>query len=963
MVDHGPLGPVALHDSLHSALAATFKDLDLLDQPGLESLAQTDPLRKQTVEWYRDCRTRFEGHYTREELSRAASEAVRQQKVTATLRDLGTVVFFLLDRLSPAESDLINVLSGVQSCYMVLGLTGEEPSDATIMAAVAAVEPFFGAVGQVTTEGTVTSPTHVLSAPGAHEEIRWVVRDLARRAEAGTPFHKMAVFYRQAGIYGSLIRSQLQMAGFPSAGPDSSSLKDSPAGRLVSSLLSVYESDYGREAVMACAAETPIRNIGADGSIEEDLVHWETISRKSGVLKGLDQWRERISRHLGSLNARIAAAESREEMSISLISGLKETATSAGSLITFVESLAKQAPPQFGSNWGQFSKWCRDLVGDFGIHPNEWPEMHAASYERILQIIDDLAGLDDVTTEVDLKEFRATLDSALAVSAGRIGSTGSGVFVSSLNFGRGMEFDAVYLVGMSEGAFPPSGRDDPLFPDRIRAELDVGTSLPLRRSTANDERRSYIAAIASGNELTLSYARSEASSRQELHPSAWLLQSATALYGSLVSSKELVRLGQESWMTVVESLEHSLDFVATIGAADVHDFDVASVATWRRAGKSTRGHFLAEDGATLGRSLKMEQGRQSNAFTEWDGNLVELAGQSDKLGLPTTSEVSPTRLEQWAGCPYKYFLAYVLNVSSQERPEEILTISDMDRGNVIHDILEQFIVQTTGNGSGPGFGEPWKPEDRKLILQIAQSVFDNAEKSGITGKTLLWQAARAEITDDILGFIDADNRWRQSINSRPARAEMAFGSMGASSTPAMELTLPDRETLKFRGRIDRVDEVAGDKIPIVIDYKSGSSTMFDDMRDDPLGAGTHLQLPVYAMAMKQRSPGAEDVLAAYWFVSTRGNFKLSQVWLSDIDERFKEVVVTIASNIKKGLFPANPGTTSNRDGGPANCTYCDFDRICPSNRRLLWERKSTNLEISPYLALTPSKDGDESESR
>ena len=168
----------------------------------------------------------------------------------------------------------------------------------------------------------------------------------------------------------------------------------------------------------------------------------------------------------------------------------------------------------------------------------------------------------------------------------------------------------------------------------------------------------------------------------------------------------------------------------------------------------------------------------------------------------------------------------------------------------------------------------------------------------------------------------------------------------------MELALPGGELLKFRGRIDRVDEVAGKKLAIIIDYKSGGTTRFDDMKDDPLGAGTHLQLPVYSLAARQISAESEDVLAVYWFVSNRANFKMEQVYLSDIHDRFAEVVETIASNIKKGLFPANPGTKDNRNGEPQNCEYCDFDRVCPSNRRLLWERKSANPEIAPYLSLT-----------
>ena len=135
---------MALHGSLHSSLRSTFRDLDLLDRPGLDKLALTDALRKQTVEWYRACRNRLENHYTPEELSHSAATAVRQRKATATLRDLGAIVFFLLDRLSPAESALINALSEVQPCYMVMGLTGEEPADAATLSTTAAIEGFFG---------------------------------------------------------------------------------------------------------------------------------------------------------------------------------------------------------------------------------------------------------------------------------------------------------------------------------------------------------------------------------------------------------------------------------------------------------------------------------------------------------------------------------------------------------------------------------------------------------------------------------------------------------------------------------------------------------------------------------------------------------------------------------------------------------------------------------------------------
>ena len=79
-------------------------------------------------------------------------------------------------------------------------------------------------------------------------------------------------------------------------------------------------------------------------------------------------------------------------------------------------------------------------------------------------------------------------------------------------------------------------------------------------------------------------------------------------------------MGQEDWLTVIQSLEHSLDFVETTGAADIHDFDVASVADWRRTGRPVREHFLSGGGTTLGRSLNMERARQSKIHGRWSLN-------------------------------------------------------------------------------------------------------------------------------------------------------------------------------------------------------------------------------------------------------------------------------------------------------------------------------------------------------
>ena len=102
-------------------------------------------------------------------------------------------------------------------------------------------------------------------------------------------------------------------------------------------------------------------------------------------------------------------------------------------------------------------------------------------------------------------------------------------------------------------------------------------------------------------------------------------------------------------------------------------------------------HPLALDGGPLGRALAMERARATRELTEWDGFVGGIAGSSRRLGGSLSQVMSPTRLEAWATCPYRHFLGSVLNLSAWETPEDVLTISPLERGSLVHAILERFI--------------------------------------------------------------------------------------------------------------------------------------------------------------------------------------------------------------------------------------------------------------------------------
>jgi len=57
----------------------------------------------------------------------------------------------------------------------------------------------------------------------------------------------------------------------------------------------------------------------------------------------------------------------------------------------------------------------------------------------------------------------------------------------------------------------------------------------------------------------------------------------------------------------------------------------------------------------------------------------------------------------------------------------------------------------------------------------------------------------------------------------------------------------------------------------------------------------------------------------------------------------------IISGIAAGMFVANPGRIENEDFG--SCAWCDFKRVCHTDRFIQLERKSGDPALQRYLRM------------
>ena len=79
--------------------------------------------------------------------------------------------------------------------------------------------------------------------------------------------------------------------------------------------------------------------------------------------------------------------------------------------------------------------------------------------------------------------------------------------------------------------------------------------------------------------------------------------------------------------------------------------------------------------------------------------------------------------------------------------------------------------------------------------------------------------------------------------------------------------------------------------------------------------------------------GADTVRSAYWMVSQDGRFRQrGYAWTDERRRRFLDVVGTVVDGIETGTFPALPGDYNPFWRSHDNCSFCDFDDLCPRDR-------------------------------
>lgn len=440
-----------------------------------------------------------------------------------------------------------------------------------------------------------------------------------------------------------------------------------------------------------------------------------------------------------------------------------------------------------------------------------------------------------------------------------------------------------FILGMDDSRFPGTSRQDPALLDRDRKALSP--SLPLSPESRRRREKALDSLLAGlRGKVVFSFARTDHASGRELFPSAAFTKLTRELPESSIAT------------LVPDTLEKALcrrdEWLSELCPKEGNAVALADVGPWF---------------PNLAAGERAAAARMAAAFGPYDGNVPEAGAEFDQDN--PRSVVSPTDMEVLAACPYEFFLRRVLRIKPPERyaPEPGRWLQGNARGSLLHDVFQNFIAAAGERGIVIAAGETG--EAAHLLRELLESELAAYRRDFPPIDALACRREEREIRQAADIFLNTEIE-RRTLG-RPVCAEMAIGvkAYGAGSPwdreEPVNLEVTPGQTMRFRGRIDRVDRLDNNGGLVIIDYKTGRSDKYRFA--DPFRRGQNLQPLLYTHMLEQalRERGAPEPVRqfAYYFPMPRDEGRTVSYKRAELGRDGMEIVSVLIDMLRDGCFP------------------------------------------------------------
>ena len=474
------------------------------------------------------------------------------------------------------------------------------------------------------------------------------------------------------------------------------------------------------------------------------------------------------------------------------------------------------------------------------LAPPEDDPRHQRARAAVLEILERLEQTETLLGERSLpfRDLREKLRRAFEARTFDERAAGSGVTIVDADSAVFGDFDDVVVLGMNDGEWPARGPRNIFYPQSFLRRF----GWPSDRELLASERRRF---------------------------------------------RSLIRLPAER----VALLRHQLEDEAPTVASPFLD----EVSELVEGGAPALASPEALAGLVVTRSEALRRGLLRPEAP------LPARGPAGVVGGPlrVPDPVSPTALELYLRCPFKYLSRHLLGLEEEEDLDDVL--SPLERGRILHEVLEQGFRLWDQGRDAP------RPIDAESYDE-ALALFRDLAKRKIPRDGRAIELARLFGSSGEPGAIEWLLRWE--LSREPPRRRLVEH---AFRTPLRLDRGPEGERpwfVRVKGRIDRTDVDDFGQLH-VLDYKTGRAP----------DAAVTLQVPLYAMCLSQELAAPVREAAYLSFRDRRA------VARTDFDDARSRLVETVGA-IRAGSFPPSPYLDT-------LCSSCGYVGVC---RREIEER-------------------------
>jgi ATP-dependent helicase/nuclease subunit B len=748
----------------------------------------------------------------------------------------------------------------------------------------------------------------IVSAPNRSREAEDVVRKTLYSPQTDeTPQRRTGVLLRDGEYYTDLLRSEFEQAGVKGYFHQCQTLGQTPTGRSLLLLASLLDEKFRRAEVMEFLLASPVKwpQSLADPLPAIPATEWNQFALLAGIVNGRDAWTERLTRLRNQmLVERERGGEDDDEYS-----HRSERLESVEAMIRYMNFLFDRIA---GINrlvtWRERVAALWDLLCECA----EAGEHEAAVAEALRNLND----LDDLHSPLTADNLQLRLGGALAKSSRRTDRFQvNEPTVIPMSLAVGLLFDEALIPGVVEKEIPRPVPADPLLLDderetlnRILGRKDV--SVPLHSREREREMFLFHATVTSARKRTVFfYPRHDETNSRERLASTYLLkvvEAATARTADYAALESFVSSTPQGERIPISRLRQG-GARETVTPFQYHEARLGAALESRSSAPLL---YLIAEHPFFARAVEAERMRNvERRFTRYDGRIEDqaLAVRLRRWSESRWPSFSPSLLEQYARCPFRFFVGRTLEIEPLDEPPEVQRISALDRHHILRDILGLFCRQEQKSGRLPLTADAL--DDLRVL---AREYFSDFARRSNAGVYLFWEIDKRRILKTLTDYVTQEIA--EASEYVPEHVHTGF-----------TLPIDGDEALTFTGRLDRVD-VRPDGHARLISYRTGKGPGRD--------AASALHLPIYRLAVETTfglsADSANDV-----YIAAEPKIKkieyAAKTWEAE-RESVLHTARTLRRRIGEGEFVPTPSDDV--------CRSCPARTACGTGRfTAVWKRE------------------------